>query len=298
MVKNGHRNRDILPVRFRSAATPDFGFEALDLSEVVQRIGEGHFARPRRLSFFQVMLLERGSASQEVDFVRHEVRPGLVAFTRPGQVQRLSTSKDSQGRLLLLEPAFLSFGERTPDPKDIAAIVPSTPAIESNVRTLVDEYSQVTNDPSARDIILHESIALFLRLRRQGSLGSPSGGESSEAKLFRRFETLLDKTFATHRSAAIMARELGCSEKTLSRACSTVAGIPPKTLIQERVALEAKRILAHSDQPVKAITQQLGFTEPTNFVKFFRRVAGELPCAFRVRAQSGIEIHSGVAADR
>ncbi|MBX9604448.1 MAG: helix-turn-helix domain-containing protein [Bryobacteraceae bacterium] len=295
MVKIGQRNREILRVRFSSAGTPGLGFEALDLREVVQRVGEHHFATPRRLSFFQVMLLERGSASQEVDFVRYEIKPGLVAFTRPGQVQRLSTSKDSEGMLLLLEPAFLSAGEHAPDPNDIAALVPSAPAIESSFRTLVDEYSQVASDPSARDIIFHESIALFLRLRRQSRLGSPSGGESSEAKLFRRFETLLDKTFATHRSTAIMARELGCTEKTLSRACSTVAGVPPKTVIQERVALEAKRILAHSDQPVKEITQQLGFTEPTNFVKFFRRVAGELPSAFRVRAQSAIEIHSGVA---
>ena len=40
-------------------------------------------------------------------------------------------------------------------------------------------------------------------------------------------------------------------------------------------------MLVHSNASSVAIGAQLGFTEPTNFLKFFRRLVGETPEAFR-----------------
>lgn len=60
-----------------------------------------------------------------------------------------------------------------------------------------------------------------------------------------------------------------------------MTGSTAKTLIDARVALEAKRLLAHSDLPVAAIGHRLGFTEPTNFGKFFTRQTGDSPGTFR-----------------
>src|SRR2546428_210645 len=61
VIKTGQRGAHIMHVPFASA-TPDFGFEALELSEVLKRVGADHFARPRRAEFFQVMTLKSGSA--------------------------------------------------------------------------------------------------------------------------------------------------------------------------------------------------------------------------------------------
>lgn len=52
-------------------------------------------------------------------------------------------------------------------------------------------------------------------------------------------------------------------------------------MIDRRVALEAKRLLVHTDASSVAIGEQLGFTEPTNFLKFFRSRVGKTPEAFR-----------------
>jgi AraC-like DNA-binding protein len=69
----------------------------------------------------------------------------------------------------------------------------------------------------------------------------------------------------------------------LSRACVQVVGQTAKQLIDRRLALEAKRLLAHSQMPVAHIGHQLGFSESTNFVKFFRRLGEETPQQFRLR---------------
>jgi AraC-like DNA-binding protein len=47
------------------------------------------------------------------------------------------------------------------------------------------------------------------------------------------------------------------------------------------VVLEAKRLLGHSQATTAQIGHQFGFTEPNNFLKFFRRAAGCTPLEFR-----------------
>ena len=53
--------------------------------------------------------------------------------------------------------------------------------------------------------------------------------------------------------------------------------------VSRRVALEAKRLLVHTALPVTTIAAKVGFSEPTNFVKFFKREAGMSPGDFRRR---------------
>jgi AraC-like DNA-binding protein len=40
-------------------------------------------------------------------------------------------------------------------------------------------------------------------------------------------------------------------------------------------------MLVHTDNPVATISSQLGFSEPTNFTKFFARNTSQTPTAFR-----------------
>lgn len=70
--------------------------------------------------------------------------------------------------------------------------------------------------------------------------------------------------------------------KTLSRACHQVRGLSPKKLIDGNLALEAKRNLVMGDHTVEEIALGLGFSEATNFVKFFKRITGRTPEVFRL----------------
>jgi AraC-like DNA-binding protein len=85
------------------------------------------------------------------------------------------------------------------------------------------------------------------------------------------------------RSVDDYAKGLGCSAKALRRACLAVRGVPPKMMIEERVILEAKRLIAYTPSPIEAIAETVGFSEATNFVKFFSHHAGMTPSQFRMR---------------
>ena len=74
---------------------------------------------------------------------------------------------------------------------------------------------------------------------------------------------------------------MNVSEKRLTRATTNTLGHTPKTMIVERVMLEAKRLLIHTELSIKEIAYDLGFEEPTNFIKYFRKHTGKTPIEFR-----------------
>jgi AraC-like DNA-binding protein len=71
--------------------------------------------------------------------------------------------------------------------------------------------------------------------------------------------------------------------------------LTPKALIDQRICLEAKRLLVYSTLSGSSLSSLLGFSEPTNFVKFFRRTTGTTPQQFRAAhavATNRSDLHS------
>lgn len=131
------------------------------------------------------------------------------------------------------------------------------------------------------ELLRHLLAALVLRIAR---LPAPHGSRPAPATAgdtFLRFQHELERTFATTRHAAAYAARIGYSLPTLNRACQAATGRNAKTLIDARVVLEAGRLLAHTDLPVAAIGRSLGFSEPTDFGKFFTRETGLPPGTLR-----------------
>ncbi|MCZ8229337.1 MAG: helix-turn-helix domain-containing protein [Flavobacterium sp.] len=61
------------------------------------------------------------------------------------------------------------------------------------------------------------------------------------------------------------------SEKRLGQATAKVLGKSPKEIINDRVLLEIKRLLVHSNLSIKEIGQELGFDDPAYFVRYFKK---------------------------
>ncbi|MEO0423339.1 MAG: helix-turn-helix domain-containing protein, partial [Pseudomonadota bacterium] len=80
------------------------------------------------------------------------------------------------------------------------------------------------------------------------------------------------------------AARLGCSSRTLTRACLSVSGRTAKQESDAILALEARRLLAVPSLTVTQIASALGFSEATNFSKFVRRTTGAPPATWRRRA--------------
>jgi AraC family transcriptional activator of pobA len=63
--------------------------------------------------------------------------------------------------------------------------------------------------------------------------------------------------------------------------CLAATGQSPIQLIHARIVLEAKRQLHYTDRPINEIAFALGFDDPAYFTRFFTRLSGASPRAFR-----------------
>jgi AraC-like DNA-binding protein len=282
-------------VAYRNPVHPELDIEVFTLAELRRKLPERHSRERSRPDFHQLMLVTAGRTAHFLDFVRHQCLVGTVVHARPGQVQQFALSAGVQGHVVLFTPSFLLPEAATASPL-MDDVVPSgrLQLAESQRRRVADafealvvEYASTDGGPTSRRILQHLLHALLLKLAAySGHAQAPT--PTGAVRTHRRFVIELERRYSRSRSVADYAEALGYSTKTLSRACRTVAGAGPKTLIERRVALEAKRLLAHTTLAVGAIAVEVGFSEPTNFVKFFRRVERCTPSAFRTAHTSAL----------
>ncbi|MCI0558827.1 MAG: helix-turn-helix domain-containing protein, partial [Nitrososphaera sp.] len=98
---------------------------------------------------------------------------------------------------------------------------------------------------------------------------------------FVRFREQVEVDFSRTRKVQDYAITLGYSPKKLNQVTQAVLNKNAKLFVDERVILEIKRLLIHTNLSIKEITDQTGFDEPTNLVKFFKRYTLQTPLAFR-----------------
>ncbi len=77
------------------------------------------------------------------------------------------------------------------------------------------------------------------------------------------------------------AAQLHKSPKTLSNLFAIYNHKTPSQVIQERIVIEAKRLLTYTRKSVKQITFELGFEDVSYFSSFFKKHTQLSPLDFR-----------------
>jgi AraC-like DNA-binding protein len=284
----------ILPVAFANSTYPELGLEFLRLSDLLRRATPSHFALPQRPGFHLLLLVTAGRCDHFLDYRRVGCRAGTLIHVRPGQVQQFVLGQALEANVLLFTPEFILPATSAPDaesfgtlidevvPEGVTQLEPGAVENLSGGFTAIGREFRTTDGSklSAR-ILQHLLYALLLAIARNSLRSSVSLSASAYGLTFRKFRKAVDAQFTQTRAVNAYAKAIGCSVKSLRRACMAVRGSSPKVLIEQRVVLEAKRLLAHTSLPVEAIADAVGFGEPTNFVKFFRRHGGMRPLEFR-----------------
>jgi AraC-like DNA-binding protein len=99
--------------------------------------------------------------------------------------------------------------------------------------------------------------------------------------IIRKFNLLVEANFKSEHSVSFYAQQLCKSPKTLSNLFAIFKQKPPSQIIQERITLEAKRLLGYTNQSIKHITFELGFEDVSYFSNFFKKNAGISPSDYR-----------------
>jgi AraC family transcriptional activator of pobA len=77
------------------------------------------------------------------------------------------------------------------------------------------------------------------------------------------------------------ADKLAVHTNSLNRALKEATGKTTTQFINERLMLEARALLVHSNWTISQISNSLGFEEPTHFARAFRAYSGQSPSSLR-----------------
>jgi AraC-like DNA-binding protein len=267
------------------AATIDFGqsMSSYTQAELAASLPHAALERTWRVERHTLLLVNSGHGSYEVDFVAYPARPGTLLWVRPGQTLRLGTAPGLDAIILIWPPGYLPDLPAAPWPPEDPFGPVCWQLAGEDEDAVIDEVSQLMVDRDrglTGDLLRHQLAVLILRLAQVPPVGPDPGG-GPERETYLRFRREVETAYAECRQVSVYATRLGCSVRTLTRACLHATGRTAKQVIDDRVVLEARRMLAATSLPVAAIAERLGFTEPTHFGRLFHRSTGLPPGSFR-----------------
>lgn len=223
-------------------------------------------------TYYQIIWFRRGYGIHQVDFVDYPVDDNTLFFIAPGQVHSFHGSRDCEGVIIRLY------------------ILVQAMRIELSLKSAF-----------AHKDYMQYLVRLFLiRVQRAGTRRAVQKLSVScmAHRSFVRFRQLLEKHFREIHTVKEYAEMLHVSTRTLSHYVAQSAHLTPLQVINDRVVLEAKRQLQHSTLSIKEIGYQLGFEDPSYFVKFFKRMTGQMPKEFRKDCEVQQRLSASVSSSK
>jgi len=173
---------------------------------------------------------------------------------------------------------ILFFGSRSmpiliPNEEDTKAICSLTKMVELEMKSK-DGFQQ-----EMLQMLLKRLLILCTRIYKSQTkydIIAPA-----ESDLIREFNYLVEQHFKEKHSVADYAKMLNKSPKTLSNLFGKIHDKSPLKLIQERLMLEARRLLRYTDTPVSEIGYAIGFQDVQSFSRFFKKNQGQAPSEYR-----------------
>ncbi len=104
-------------------------------------------------------------------------------------------------------------------------------------------------------------------------------GRSSE--LFNQFISQVNNFCRTYSDVRFYAEQLNVSGRYLAQVTRRMSGKTPKTIIDEYIVKEIERELSTTTQTVQEIANTFGFSSQAHLTKFFKKMRGVTPSAFR-----------------
>lgn len=248
------------------------------------------FLIPHRKDYYFMAFVKQGSSRHWIDMTPYDLKPDTFYFTVPNQVHLKESTLPFTGITLSFSKEFLV--------SESNSALQALPIIQnphngheltlnaSDVLFLEDLLEKIHTEyhvqASWQNAMLSAYIkVLLLYLSRlyneQFSAQEPGPGRM----LLKKYLDKIDESFTQAHEVSAYADMLNISAGHLSELIKEQSGKPAIAHIHERLILEAKRLLFHTDHAVKEIAFQLGFEDASYFNRFFKRLTTYTPAYYR-----------------
>jgi AraC family transcriptional activator of pobA len=152
---------------------------------------------------------------------------------------------------------------------------------------LIDEYQKSSEDLMILKTLLKVFLLKLIKVKEQEFTA-----HDIHQKRVYEFLMLLEGNYLQVRNIDYYAGKLGISSKRLNQILKDKLDKTGTQIIHDRIILEAKRLIIHSEHTIKEIAFELGFSDRPYFSRFFKKQTTQTPEAFQKQAQNHLKLKS------
>jgi AraC-like DNA-binding protein len=242
-----------------------------------------------RHDFYFILAVCKGSGMHTIDFIEHSVKTNTIFMMRPGQVHKLQLKAGSEGYLLELSKAFQFLSKtgnellREATNRNYCQLDKmDNGALCTILQTMLDEFS--AKQEGFENVIkanLEVFFIHYLRYRQRDQRTDNNKVNHYQQEKLQEFLDLLEVNINTEKHASAYADMVSLSPFQLNSITKKLLGKTVAELIEDQILLEAKRYLLATSNQVNQIAFQLGHEDVSYFIRFFKKLTGHTPEAFR-----------------
>jgi len=251
-----------------------------------------------RLTYYDITLITGGTGFFCIDTQEHNVIEGDVIFSSPGEIRHWDEMHITDGFALIFEEEFLLSFFNDPDflrrlsyfQSGSVSKISLEGTMYKQILELIKEIKHEINAYCEKDkhilrALLYETL---MRLQRTYTTINSLSCKKRETQNSHvdKFTDLVNSGFKYYHSTRYYADKLCITSNYLNEIIKRTTGISAKQYIQNRIILEAKKMLIYRNLQISKIANELGFDDLSYFIRFFRRQTGFTPLEYK---KSGIQ---------
>jgi AraC family transcriptional activator of pobA len=274
----------------------DEAFDFIHVETVASRsaVHDWTIRAHRHRNLFQILLIEAGGGEMTFEAVR-------LAFSAPAAILvpaaiahgfRFEPNVTQGWVLTFTEDAAVALADRAREALSRLRVLAAHPIIP-----VVDDAERARLSALCTELFEESSLAREgYRVAMRGLLALIAVGvarlAASRARTgsvtlqpvdttVARLRALVDEFFRSEHQLGFYAEKLGMTVDRLNDHVKRATGVTAGHLIRQRLLTEAKRQLVFTSQPIHEIADELAFSDPSHFARFFRKHTGTTPHEFR-----------------
>lgn len=285
--------KEIPKINFANQNNPKSYFDIVKIEDLLKTKLDHDIGKNHIVKFFIIFFAYEGQGYHTIDFTDYNYSKGTILLIRKDQIHKFFRSPNVKGYLLVFTEEFIvSHLNRLEASKSMQLFNDSLsfPKIEFNnaeefndftvlIKHLDLEYNIKDNfSTGITRSVLHIVITKLFRIKSKvGHLVEKKKYMSQ----FLTFQNIVENDCFKSKKVQYYASKLNVSTKTLNNIVNQTVNKSAKAFIDERTIMQIKRLLISTDDTIKEISYTTGFSDPTNFFKYFKKFTGSSPEVFR-----------------
>ncbi|WP_461453178.1 AraC family transcriptional regulator [Mucilaginibacter sp.] len=262
----------------------------MEKSDCSMSMMRSDFLRPHRKDYYFFVLVRQGSSRHWIDMMPYTLKPDTFYFTVPNQVQLKEEAEPLTGMLVAFTQEFLALEgasslkqlpiiQNKHNGHDLSLSPDDVVFIDDILQKMYAEY--LIRNNWQHGMMMGYIQVLMIYLSRLYNEQYSSATQSPERLMLKRYLSKIEESYTQTHEVTAYADMLNISAGHLSEVVKEQSGKPAIAHIHERLILEAKRLLFHTEHSIKEIAFQLGFEDASYFNRFFKRLVKHTPVEYR-----------------